>query len=61
MNFKAQNLVIYYDLRRESCRELASDAAFLSAYAEIRILMGMIKSEGNSNEDSEERRQSSAL
>ena len=46
MNFKAQNLVIYYDLRRESCRELASDAAFLSAYAEIRISMGMIKSEG---------------
>ena len=42
MNFKAQNLVIYYDLRRESCRELASDAAFLSAYAEIRISMGMI-------------------
>ena len=42
MNFKAQNLVIYYDLRRESCRELVSDAAFLSAYAGIRISMGMI-------------------
>ena len=42
MNFKTQNLVIYYDLRRESCRELASDAAFLSAYAGIRISMGMI-------------------
>ena len=42
MNCKAQNLVIYYDLRRESCRELASDAAFLSAYAEIRTSMGMI-------------------
>ena len=42
MNFETQNLVIYYDLRRESCRELASDAAFLSAYAGIRISMGMI-------------------
>ena len=46
MNRETQNLVTCYDLRRQSYRELASDAAFLSAYAEIRISMGMIKSEG---------------
>ena len=38
MNRETQNLVTCYDLRRQSYRELASDAAFLSAYAEIRIL-----------------------
>ena len=33
---------MYYVLRRKSYRELVSDAAFLSAYVEIRISMGMI-------------------
>ena len=42
MNRETQNLVTCYDLRRQSYRELASDAAFLSAYAGIRISMGMI-------------------